>query len=270
MTFPEIDRVIYERNPLVQVICQLKFAPILTIEASPPADFQEALGRDAYPAYQERLVAKVEDVPQELRGIVEGGLSALLGDKQRTAHEFVSDDRVWRATLTREFVALTTTEYRRWEVFRERMTSVVQALVGAYDAPVFTRVGLRYQDLITRSTLNLGDAPWASLLAPSLAGELADPSFDEALITGARRVIRVKAADRSPGITLQHGLVRLKDGNAGDELSYLIDADFFVEERIDVEQAFATLDQANSIAGRLWRWSITDRLHDALGPQPVG
>jgi len=46
--FPESERVIYEKAPLVQVICQLRFPQILRIESQLPVEFQERI-RDAFP-----------------------------------------------------------------------------------------------------------------------------------------------------------------------------------------------------------------------------
>jgi hypothetical protein len=49
----------------------------------------------------------------------------------------------------------------------------------------------------------------------------------------------------------------------------MIDADFFTEERLERENARARLNEFNREAGRLFRWSISDRLHDAMGPKLV-
>src|SRR6266852_706318 len=47
--FPEFTRVIYQRNPLVEVVCQLRFSPILRIDTDPPAEFQDRI-RSAFPS----------------------------------------------------------------------------------------------------------------------------------------------------------------------------------------------------------------------------
>src|SRR5258708_12324597 len=53
MLFPESERVIYDKNPLQQVICQLRFPPILRINTEVPVAFQERVKQD-YPFYQEK------------------------------------------------------------------------------------------------------------------------------------------------------------------------------------------------------------------------
>lgn len=51
MMFAEYDRCQYLRSPLVEVICQLRFPTILSINANEPAAFQEAIRRD-FPQYR--------------------------------------------------------------------------------------------------------------------------------------------------------------------------------------------------------------------------
>jgi hypothetical protein len=44
--FPESERIIYAKNPLESVICQLRFPAILKISSEPPVEFQETLRKD--------------------------------------------------------------------------------------------------------------------------------------------------------------------------------------------------------------------------------
>jgi uncharacterized protein (TIGR04255 family) len=53
MPFPDAPRVIYEKNPLETVICQLRFPAILQISATPPVAFQDSV-RKVYPLFQEK------------------------------------------------------------------------------------------------------------------------------------------------------------------------------------------------------------------------
>ncbi|HWS42079.1 MAG TPA: TIGR04255 family protein, partial [Pseudoflavonifractor sp.] len=50
MLFSHYDRYQYAVNPLVEVICQLRFPAILSIGAKEPAEFQEAVRRE-FPRY---------------------------------------------------------------------------------------------------------------------------------------------------------------------------------------------------------------------------
>ena len=53
MLFADYQRYQYARSPLVEVICQLRFPPILSINTEEPAQFQEAVRRD-FPRYAAR------------------------------------------------------------------------------------------------------------------------------------------------------------------------------------------------------------------------
>jgi uncharacterized protein (TIGR04255 family) len=58
MAFPEAPRVIYEKNPLDEVLCQLRFPTVLKIDAEPPAAFQELIRAD-YPFYERKPTFKL-------------------------------------------------------------------------------------------------------------------------------------------------------------------------------------------------------------------
>ena len=67
--FSREERVNYRKNQLGEVICQLRFPEILTIETNIPADFQEAI-RDAFPRYslrKETPMPKLSGVPGNLQ-----------------------------------------------------------------------------------------------------------------------------------------------------------------------------------------------------------
>ena len=58
--FSQESRCIYEKNQLIEVICQLRFPDILKIEAQEPYAFQDAI-RGEYPQYAK----KVEQLPPQ-------------------------------------------------------------------------------------------------------------------------------------------------------------------------------------------------------------
>jgi uncharacterized protein (TIGR04255 family) len=72
-------------------------------------------------------------------------------------------------------------------------------------------------------------------------------------------------------VNLNHVLVTIKESqDSNEETAYLIDADFFSDQKIEGnENAWTVLDQFNRSAGRLFRWSITETLHEALQPQSI-
>lgn len=259
MPFPDSPRVIYQKNPLTEVICQLSFPAILRIDSEVPANFQGKI-QEQYPIYQEAQGANLKlNFPQELAQVVGNTLSLKSG---RATYQFLSADKKWKITLTRETLSVSTVEYKRWEDFKHHLETAFNAFVEEYKPPFFTRVGLRYQDLIQRSTLGLDDVSWSELLSKPIAGELSAPEIVDR-ITHCINQLTIRLDDEGGMILLNHGLV----SNEKSEDLYLIDSDFLTEQKTEVQNVNERLDYFNKFSGRLFRWCISERLHDSLEPQ---
>jgi uncharacterized protein (TIGR04255 family) len=257
MTFPETPRVIYAQNPLVEVICQLKFPPILRIDTELPSAFQEAI-RKEYPLMQ---IAEAEQfpLPPALLKMVQQSVPGLV--QGRTYH-FLSEDSKWKVAVSRDFLALSTTSYKRWEEFRDKLETALGAFVDTYSPSFFVRVGLRYRDVIKKSAEALKGLDWPQILQPHILGELGQENLRNAIVHAAREIL-ISLNDTSGQVRILHGLIR----EAGDtDFSYSIDSDFFSEERINIKNAFEVLDAYHREAGRLFRWFTTPILHERLGP----
>ena len=123
MPFPESERVVYQHNPLVEVICQLRFPTILEIGATAPAAFQKKI-RSIYPLYQRDDPSTV--FPKERARFLEG--FSFPRTAELLTHKFLTEDGQRFISLTQEFVAVTEKQYRRWEDFRQ------QVYVAKYNA----------------------------------------------------------------------------------------------------------------------------------------
>lgn len=254
--FPESDRVIYERNTLAEVVCQLVFPTVLRIDATVPADFQDAV-RASYPLFSKEQPSLPPGIPQELRQMFEAD-AAISG-----AYEFFSEDKVWKLSLTKDFVALTTSAYSQWEDFRRQLEGPLNALEAIYKPAFFLRVGLRYRNVIDRDLLG-PDSPWVQILKGQILGEMGDDVIGPRIATASRTV--VVDIDNSARVRIHHGLGL---DEQKQKPVYIIDADFHSTDRTEVCDAIATLNQFNSESGRLFRWCITDGYHKALGPKPA-
>ena len=264
MPFPESARVVYGENPLAEVICQLRFPPILDISTVEPADFQNKV-RKLYPLYEKdaepRLPVELPPgIPQEALKIA----GQFLHDG-RTTHRFLSDDRLRVISLSSGFVAVTDRAYLTWEKFRKDVDLAKNALEQVYEPAFYSRVGLRYKNVIDRRQLGLEGETWDSLLGENLIGSLlaADNLRDNVRRVKTTALISIEEVTGGL-LTLSHGLVdRSQEGEAQ---TYMIDADFYSEEREATQDVAATIDRFNGLAGRLFRWAIKERLHQALRP----
>lgn len=261
MPFPDSPRVIYQKNPLTEVICQLSFPTILRIDSEVPARFQEKI-REEYPIYQETQGASLKlNFPQELAQVIGNALPLKSG---RATYQFLSADRKWRVILTRESLSVSTIEYKKWEDFKRHLEIAFGAFLEEYKPLFFTRIGLRYQDLIQRSKMGLENVGWSELLNPSLAGELSAPEIVDR-ITHCVNQLTITLDDNGSMVLLNHGLA----SNENSEVSYIIDSDFLTEEKTEVKNVIERLDYFNKFSGRLFRWCISEKLHNALEPQPI-
>lgn len=264
MPFQEFERVIYNKNPLDNVVCQLKFSPILKIDSETPSQFQEAI-RNIYPRFEAKEGAEIQ-MPKELVKLMPRELlSAMLSPVSGKNYSFMTRDRSWRVSLTRDFLALSTTKYQRWEDFKERLRVPLEALNQIYSPAFFTRVGLRYQNVIVRSRLGIQNRPWSDLIQPFISGVLNEPPISESVITTESK-IEIQLEDNQSIVRVFHGFVGSVKNN---EICYQLDSDFFTEQEVEVNDVIDKLDYFNQRSGRLFRWFITESLHNAMGPTPI-
>jgi uncharacterized protein (TIGR04255 family) len=263
MPFPPGRRYLYQRQPLDEVICQLRFPPILRIGTELPAAFQDGV-REEYPLYERvkpvlRFPGQQPAQPDLAQLLKQLGMDLPFLAETDT-HRFLTDDRKRALSLTTEFLALSDRRYSRWEAFRDQLQRAESLLQDIYRPAAYTRVGLRYRNIISRTQLGLRETRWRDLLSPAILGELADENISDEIETTRR--ITTLALSATPGkVLIQHGLV-----SHGGEQCYVIDADFFTEERTDSDDCFRKLAIFNRLAGALFQWAISRRLHEAMGP----
>lgn len=261
MPFPESKRVIYRNNPLTEVICQLRFPTILEISSEDPADFQKRV-RAKYPLYSRDDPGIL--LPKEISGLLAG--LPIPRRAEDLTHKFLTEDSKKFISLNREFLAVTDKEYRRWEQFRQDIQLAQEALEGVYHPAFYSRIGLRYKDMIDKNRLGLKDDAWDSLVNPSFIGMLgASQLRDKVQEIRSEVLIRL---DDIPGsfVRIRHGLT----GSSEDRTeAYLIDVDFFTEDRRAIGNVSHVLATFNRMAGNLFRWAITPRLQSALEPTDV-
>ena len=133
-------RVKYKNCPLVEVIFQLRFPTILSINTKQPAEFQEKIRRD-YPYYDEGIEEQNELL------LNANGKAAQVKTNQNKNYSFISIDETYKVNLTSTFIAISTRKYTQWEEFSVKVEQVVKAFQEVYEVPFYTRIGLRYRGL---------------------------------------------------------------------------------------------------------------------------
>ena len=172
MKFPDRTRVLYEANPLVDVICHFDFSRLLAIDNELPVDFQKALV-SRYPLLETRTAsARSESETSEDTG------------GRRLIYEFSSINKENMIVLGSDFLGIRAFKYERWEVFRETIETAIRTLLATYTLSVFTGISLNYINVVNKETLGMKDVPWRDLIRSSLIGvlseaEVTDNSLDE-------------------------------------------------------------------------------------------
>ncbi|QCI79895.1 TIGR04255 family protein [Hankyongella ginsenosidimutans] len=60
--------------------------------------------------------------------------------------------------------------YERWEIFSGHIERALASLMKSYSLSLFTRIGLRYVDVISRRRLGLENVRWSDLIKNSALG----------------------------------------------------------------------------------------------------
>lgn len=261
MKLPDYKRVIYQKKPLIEVVCQLRFPTILKIGNQDPVEFQEEI-RFEYPLFE---ATKSIGIPAELFRLIQQIGSPL--NSQDPVYNFRTENLKWQLSLNKDFIAISTTDYEKYEDFRAKFKKAVEIFEKIYNPSFYSRVGLKYRDLIVRSNLNLLDKDWTDLIQPWIVDELHNPQFSGSVKTIMKNLL---IATDDGYVQFNHGLVMAQDPESKlQELAYLLDTDLFVEGKIKQDNVWNTLDKFKQTAGQFFRWCITEKLHEAMEPRPI-
>ena len=260
--FTDRERVIYGKNQLVEVICQLRFPTILSISAREPAAFQDRIRRD-FPQYRRLL----EQAPPKVSG---GPGSLRVEEAEKIVnYQFLSADNLWRVNLTANFVALATTAYVRWETFAARLDKLLAEFIPVYEPAYFERVGLRFINVVSRKALDLEGTPFRELIQPAFLGLLAEDDVREESFARYGQDVEMQAAG-GVRVKLHAGPGMVKKGNVQDpEVKFILDNDIFMVGKLPMNQCAPALQTIHLQADRLFNAAVTDRLRDAMEPEPA-
>lgn len=252
-----VERLSLDPDPLVRVVAQVRFAPVLSVrEQGFIAPFQEAI-RHSYPL-----------VDKEMQQQVAPGPGGALQVAESVLWKFSDADRNWQVTLSDNFVSLDCSDYSDREDFLSRLTETLDA-VGAHVRPVLTsRVGVRYTDRLT------GDERLAQLpdfVRPELLGlasaelgqgeavsELTQAEFNTEHVS-----LRGRWGHLPPSSTHDASI------EAVDCPSWILDLDAFtaVTAPFDPKVCAAEAERYAGIVYGFFRWAVSDEFLEAHGAE---
>lgn len=256
MLFSDRPRSHYRKPIVHEVICQLRFPTILSINSVEPADFQEQI-RDEFPQY----ARKQDNLPPQ---VVNGKLTP---QPPVTNYHFLSADGRWKINLTKDFIAISTLSYDRWETFAHILDKTLAAFIQTYKPAYFHRVGLRYMNLVSRARLEAENTPWSALIAPAYLGILSETDCSESNLLSCGYDVQFKL-DSSCTAKIHTGTAKLQNKNPNapqdPEIKFVLDLDMAMNGNTPCGLAAASLETLHGHADRVFEGAVTDALRQAM------
>jgi uncharacterized protein (TIGR04255 family) len=252
LCFPSTEDIRLQRAPLAEVICQVRFPPVLKIGSEQPVDFQERI-RKRFPQLEVEQGMVVRMAPLE-------------GDPPQAKPEprtfrFKSPDGHTIVSLALGFYALSTTAYTHWADFLDHLQLVGEAARKVYSLPYAERIGLRYINHLTLE--NTGSSTVAELwdiLRPEFSVLLRNDCWDQPQEMVSQLSL---AGDGDERLTLRTGF---RDGGRP---IFLLDFDYYAQGNIPLENLAALFQRYHDVIYGAFRWCIREPKLAVFGPIPV-
>lgn len=250
--FPEVDDIRLQRSPLIEVIGQVRFPPILRIANEKPVTFQEQI-RSRFPQWVEEEQILIAPVPTEQQSSVK---------KVPSIFRFQSADAKNTVSLALNFYALSTTAYVHWEDFWAELQRL-HAVADAVYAPGYaTRLGLRYVNQFNLNNSGVGSVEaLIALLRPELVTLLTDKPW--ALPLELLTQLILEGQNKPEKLALRVGF------KCDPEPFVMLDLDYFVEGNLPFEQLGDFYQRAHDAIYRAFRWAIREDKLILFDPFPV-
>jgi len=239
LAYPEVQ---YVRTGLKTVVCQVKFDPLLKIGQEAPADFQDQV-RQLFPKFSREEGFAFHILPP-------GAPVEALPGTRSTVWRFKTEDEAWTAGLAIEFLSLETTQYEHFQHFESRFSILENALRSVYSIDHYVRLGLRYINIFTPDQFPGG---WRHRFNPQLLGPMVDSVLGDQ-VAESRQALVLREGDST--ITVIHGT---ENGN------YRLDIDHAIEVHVDLGSVPERLRGLNRRIYQVFRWAISDALHQEMG-----
>lgn len=258
LTAPPPEEVPLKDAPLIRVIAQLRFPPILSIEKKDfVGSFQEAI-RENYPILQCEQTQTFVLGPQ-------GGFQPSL----QLTWRFIDTSDTWRVSLAPDFMALETTAYSSRHDFLKRLENLLVALKANFDPQIVERFGLRYVDRLVEQDLQ----DVSSLVRPEISGMMSS-KFKECIHQAIHESLFI-IPEREEEIFARWGL--MPAGTTFDpsaiepipEPSWILDLDMSLSKKREFNIE-ALMSEGQSFAERLYtvfRWAVNDDFLRRFGGQ---
>ncbi len=241
-----VDR--YKRSFVTQTICELKFPTLLELaEARPPPKFANAL-RKSYPTLEAGREVKIN--------LGQGTTESI------QAHIFRALKGGWVATLKHSSASIEGSRYDGYPDLKRRVKQLVDAALPVIDAEIWTRVGLRFVNVIQGDDGQDLIRGWVN---PALVAPIISDDFNK--IGGYGGVLQLGGDEA--GIVLRHQLQigSLDNDGQAPSLKYMLDIDTF-RTGVLIEDTLDVLDELHAQSFDFFDWSLGEGARELLMSEP--
>lgn len=242
LNFPSKPDIQLENPPLVEVVCQVRFPPILRIASEEPSEFQERI-RDQFPNVELEHGFLVR-VPGP------GAMGTPTAEPQTRTYRFRTPDAQTAISLAVDFYALSSNRYSNWEEFAKYLRSTHEAIQRVYKPTYSMRIGLRYINRLTPANTGCQTvAEMFDLLRPELTCQARSEAWNEVAEMRSRLVL----TDRDAKLSLGTGY-----GEEQGMPFFLLDFDYYEEGQLGLDNLVERCSRYNDVIYRVFRWCIPD------------
>lgn len=253
------ERIKYQNSPLKNVICQLRFPPILVIDSNDPSDFQDFLRKNDFPIYEKTI-----EYQHDFNIVANNPSSNQVRMESNYNHEFYSLDKKWKVNLTKNFISLSTENYDTWDHFKTKLVSILDMFNTLYSPALYSRIGLRYIDIFERSAIGFdrNEKKWSELISPEFLGYYLN-SDSKGKVKSFNLVNELVCDDDVSLMRINSGTVI---NNETSEECIQLDNDCYNEQNTNVNGVIDLLDILHKNSRILLNKAITSELHTSMKP----
>lgn len=239
--FPDYGEIPLENPPIKEVVCQVRFPPILRIAKDQPIEFQEQV-RSQFPnlEFGQEILVQLSPFSTSPTPTASG---------PRLYH-FKTLDDAYVATLAPNFFALSTKIYSHWSDFLSHLSFLASVAISVYDIHVATRIGLRYINQFTPENTGVQDISqlW-EFLRRELRGYWRTDAWDDPVETLSQLIL---PNENQEHLAMRFGYLSKEDTNC------LLDLDYFVEGHLDLTERslLSYCERSHRIIYSAFRWAV--------------
>jgi uncharacterized protein (TIGR04255 family) len=250
LNFPKMQEIKLNKPPLDEVICQVRFLPILSIARELPTDFQESI-RDRFPGFevQQGVLLQFPTTGVNEKPIME---------PTPKIYRFLTADKRSSVALTTDFCAITTKSYCQWSTFIEDLNLVGNTVVKKYHPSHATRIGLRFINKFTRK--NTKSKTIQEILA-LFREELTCLIQTEAWQEPNDFISQMVLADNHAKLALRVGF-----GKEQKEPFFVLDFDYFEDGQLRIENLTSIVQKYHAKIYDAFRWCLKNESLERFEP----